>query len=447
MNRTELTSLIEQNLSCISIGDKFSTATKLYKALSIPIDNKSDKKTIRSVVSLYVKWEKTGSLNRNGKTSNEIIVTDIIPEPEYVDGRANNKGGNNSIYSDIIKSALLHYEEYPEFITRKDIFCKIYGFNVYEICPTEEELKSNEKNDKHICKYKDILFNKLRDITQTALDGLQKEEYLSFQEVYVISSDIGYHRLINFCLSEKTTLRQLYGYITNGDIHLHRLISNLTKYTSAVFDTSMSISAFIQMITNQKEWEQLLEKCLDFPAKSEPDIADSEQNRIIEIIRNAAIEHFAWDIKDIMLSRKKQSQFYEYVNIIFKLIGWKSVFKAFQIELTNPEKGFEKYPQEYFSHQILTDTLEPYIIRKVNNTFINPYEVEKKRLEKLPHHGYQVSKEPLRGIDPSLPDNINIYYLRDDYAVNRLHCRIFNKSPDNPDKTYFSQFVDSTSEN
>ena len=33
MNRTELTSLIEQNLSCISIGDKFSTATKLYKAL------------------------------------------------------------------------------------------------------------------------------------------------------------------------------------------------------------------------------------------------------------------------------------------------------------------------------------------------------------------------------------------------------------------------------
>ena len=99
MTRPELTTLIEQNLSYISIGDKFSTATKLYKALSIPIDNKSDKKTIRSVVSLYVKWEKTGSLNRNGKPSNEIIVTDIIPEPEYVDGRTNNKGGNNSIYS------------------------------------------------------------------------------------------------------------------------------------------------------------------------------------------------------------------------------------------------------------------------------------------------------------------------------------------------------------
>ena len=79
MTRPELTTLIEQNLSYISIGDKFSTATKLYKALSIPIDNKSDKKTIRSVVSLYVKWEKTGSLNRNGKPSNEIIVTDIIP--------------------------------------------------------------------------------------------------------------------------------------------------------------------------------------------------------------------------------------------------------------------------------------------------------------------------------------------------------------------------------
>lgn len=187
MNRTELTSLIEQNLSCISIGDKFSTATKLYKELGIPIDNKSDKKTIRSVVSLYVKWEKTGSLNLNGKTSNEIIVTDIILEPEYIDGRTNNKGGNNSIYSPIIKSALLHHKNYPRFITRNDIFCDIYGFKMYDLHPTEYELENAEinnkdesndekQNTKHILQYKDILFNKLREITQDALDGLQKED-------------------------------------------------------------------------------------------------------------------------------------------------------------------------------------------------------------------------------------------------------------------------------
>lgn len=457
MNRTELTSLIEQNLSCISIGDKFSTATKLYKALSIPIDNKSDKKTIRSVVSLYVKWEKTGSLNRNGKTSNEIIVTDIIPEPEYVDGRTNNKGGNNSIYSDIVKSALLHYKEYPEFITRRDIFCKIYGFKAQDILATKDESERVEANDdepdsdrtsvKHILQYKGIVFYKLREITQTALDGLQKEGYLSYREVSVISSNAGYLPLITFHLNEQTTLQQFYRCIANGDIYLQRLISRLEHHTKCYFSPSMSVIEFIQLITKQEKWMQLLDRCIDFPRKSEPKITNDKQNRIIEIVQTAVSEHFGWDIKDVMLSLQKKFSFYRYTNIIYKLLGWKSVFTAFHIELTNPEKGFEKYPQEYFSHQILTDTLEPYIIRKVNNTFINPYEVEKKRLEKLPHHGYQVSKEPLRGIDPSLPDNINIYYLRDDYAVNRLHCRIFNKSPDNPDKTYFSQFVDSTSEN
>ena len=457
MTRPELTTLIEQNLSYISIGDKFSTATKLYKALSIPIDNKSDKKTIRSVISLYVKWEKTGSLNRNGKTSNEIIVTDIIPEPEYVDGRTNNKGGNNSIYSDIIKSALLHYKEYPEFITRKDIFCKIFGFKAQDILATEDESESVEAKDdepnsditsvKHILQYKGNIFNKLREITQTALDGLQKEGYLSYRKISIILSNVGYLPLINFHLNEQTTLQQFYECIENGDAHLQCLISRLKQYTQCYFSPSMSVIEFIQIITERKEWIQSLDKCIDFPTKSEPEIANDKQNRVIEIVETTVSEHFRWNINDVMLSLQKRIPFYRYTNIIYKLLGWKSVFKAFQIELTNPEKGFEKYPQEYFSHQILTDTLEPYIIRKVNNTFINPYEVEKKRLEKLPHHGYQVSKEPPRGIDPSLPDNINIYYLRDDYAVNRLHCRIFNKSPDNPNKTYFSQFVNSTSEN
>ena len=45
-------------------------------------------KTVKAVVSLYVKWEKTGSLNRTGKPSKEIRVIEIIERPEYEDGRA-----------------------------------------------------------------------------------------------------------------------------------------------------------------------------------------------------------------------------------------------------------------------------------------------------------------------------------------------------------------------
>ena len=159
-------------------------------------------------------------------------------------------------------------------------------------------------------------------------------------------------------MNEQTTLQQFYECIENGDAHLQCLISRLEHHTKCYFSPSMSVIEFIQIITKRKKWIQSLDKCIDFPTKSEPKIANDKQNRVIEIVETTVSEHFRWNIKDVMLSLQKRIPFYRYTNIIYKLLGWKSVFKAFQIKLTNPEKGFEKYPQEYFSHQILTDTLE-----------------------------------------------------------------------------------------
>ena len=114
MKREEITIKVEENLCKIRVGDEFPTQRKLFAALDIPDDGNGNK-TVKSIVSSYIKWESLSS------GSKKIRVVEIIENPQYVDGRSNNGGAHNEKYGKIIKPALLSYT-YDEPITFRQIF-------------------------------------------------------------------------------------------------------------------------------------------------------------------------------------------------------------------------------------------------------------------------------------------------------------------------------------
>ena len=86
MNRENIIEIVEKNLYRLCVGQTFPTETALYRFLEIPMEKADGNKTVKAVVSLYVKWEKTGSLNRTGNPStitcaqvalNPMSITDV----------------------------------------------------------------------------------------------------------------------------------------------------------------------------------------------------------------------------------------------------------------------------------------------------------------------------------------------------------------------------------
>ena len=75
------------NLENVKVGDKFSTITKLYKALGYESCKGSQKIALDKEISRYLHYEKTGKISR-GKVTNEIVITEIFDVPkEKIDGR------------------------------------------------------------------------------------------------------------------------------------------------------------------------------------------------------------------------------------------------------------------------------------------------------------------------------------------------------------------------
>lgn len=165
----ELAIIVEENMDKVQVGDLYANERKLYSALSIPKD--SDAKMTQKVVGGYFNWEKTGSLNKNKKVSKEIRITKVNKHFHYTDGRKNNGGAHNITYGPIIKPALVNYE-YGEFITYRQIDKKIYGFKKFELESYHRKDDKYVPDNKHEIAYKDQLYNYLKSITETALDGI-----------------------------------------------------------------------------------------------------------------------------------------------------------------------------------------------------------------------------------------------------------------------------------
>ena len=93
------------NIENISVGDIFSTETKLLTKVGFDKTKSLDsKKSQIKEIQRYISYEKTGKLSR-GKVTNEIIITEIFASAkEKEDNR--NGGNNSSIISDYLHDSI-----------------------------------------------------------------------------------------------------------------------------------------------------------------------------------------------------------------------------------------------------------------------------------------------------------------------------------------------------
>lgn len=318
MTRDEITNIVEKNLAKIHVGDKFPTQQKLFTALNIPNDGNGNK-TARSIVSLYVNWER---IDNNSK---EIRVIKVIEKPTYIDGRKNNGGAHNEKYGMIIKPTLLT-ASYKTPVTYTYIFENIYGFgkNYFKNRFTSQ--------DKHKREYFDFFKNYLKSITKNALNGLQRNNYLNYKEVYMIK--YGNRRRIgsDWNFNEDTLLvdflENIWGDHYQIDLFIKFLDSAISENErrEAGIDAkwgNISLLNLVKLIVKKRGNHEFIKRFDEFtvPAGGEPVIAERDQEEMIATTEDTLCKSFGYNRKVMSVNSARAARVYIYAGVIYKLWG------------------------------------------------------------------------------------------------------------------------------
>ena len=153
-------------------------------------------------------------------------MTDIIENPEVIDRRIKNGGARNLKYLPLIRPVLLSYK-YRSFITYKAIFEELYCFST-------KEFRATSSDRKHVKQYKNELYNKLKEITNSALRSLQRDGLLTYQKIYVSygASDILCDYSFNF--TDQMSLQELSHHIIDGVQIFELLEKDLNKCVDTI---------------------------------------------------------------------------------------------------------------------------------------------------------------------------------------------------------------------
>ena len=171
--------IIEKHLGALKDGQEFPTESSLFHALGFEKKKRSSRQidTLRNHIQQYLIYEKIDNSSRKVK-----IITIYDDKISMEDGRAHNKGGNHTKYLPYIKHILLEMlvEEKRKSILhfpRKAFILRELSFD------SRGKLLDRKSDDiETVWKYKRELRNLLWSKTKTALDHLQKDGLLEWEE-------------------------------------------------------------------------------------------------------------------------------------------------------------------------------------------------------------------------------------------------------------------------
>lgn len=187
------------NIENVKIGDKFTTVTKLYKALGLEAVKGKAKQLQDKEIARYLTYEKTGKLSR-GKVTNEIVITEIFGEPkEKIDGRANNGGARYNYYAEYIDKLLLDVLTYNDSlsVTLKTLFTG----DIEEFIPlfnkdgleklfdaSDEYIKKTfgKVNPYWLGQYMYLLRDTYTNMFKSACNRLQKQGLIKWHKDYMV---------------------------------------------------------------------------------------------------------------------------------------------------------------------------------------------------------------------------------------------------------------------
>ena len=426
MKRDLLETVISENLNKIQVGQVFATQRKLFEELNIPSDGNGDKNTKR-VVKDYVKWELTGAPNKEGKKSKEIRITEIIPNPQYIDGRKDNGGAHNDVFGPILKPALLQYD-YPTYITYSQIYEDVYGFKK-GFFSNMRKPDFSKNHTKHEIEYRKLCEDYLKARTKTALASLQKEGLLTYEPIYLINKSIWSSKGLDVLdcirdieINDKTLLKDMVEAVwcpIKGE-NSFKDFEAIVRSCGIVTDENiaqMTVFQFTEIALKKKCTvnKSLIDQFYEFPESAEPSFSNKQQYQFIEMLKARMCEVLNMKLNEVHLNSKKEKKFYDSLGVIYNLLGWESVWSGLHIQIKDTNPVGEDY-----SYKKLLETLEPRIKEQVFKIHYNTYKQEKKKREKKPKRHFGTYSDIIVGTDE------DVHYLADDYKVNREHCKLFN---------------------
>lgn len=419
MNRENIIEIVEKNLYRLCVGQTFPTETALYRFLEIPMEKADGNKTVKAVVSLYVKWEKTGSLNRTGKPSKEIRVIEIIERPEYEDGRKHNQGENNEKYLPYFEPWFCQYlievlQKSEDFkglpsITYRGVAKRFFGLDG-EDSPLHQSMDA--KHRKHVYEYVRYLYSEMTAVTKRALNRLEGNGVLCCRDVFKVRVIWGSGMLGSECPGLDTPIKEL-----TVDYHYNKQITS--KITiEGVWEE------YTRRIEEGENRQEILESILMPFAIREPlnkpvfiTLEDWEGDYVREI-EYLASAYLGYEYETLWANPTHWKKVTEYTSIIYQLIGWEFIYRAVEIDVTY--KGVEVLDQ--IAYESDTERMKQEFLMRFEQRMCQV--VLKRRLRLTDQKKAVFSKR--RG--PRVGDNLP--YLALDKAVNQFHCRMFGLEED-----------------
>lgn len=382
--QNDIENLVRQNLHKVNIGDIFKSKRALFEALSIEVNNNNNK-VVEKVVCSFI------SLNKLSGRSIQISNIDYFAK--VTDGRANNKGGNNKKYQDIVFSAILNYDynriNNGNYITNNQLYTNVLQFPEYSI------IDNCEYSD-NTSYYKNYLKEYLYEIIDNELKALTKKGIINYSKIQ-ITDLLPKHEFALHSFTALTPFCDVIGYSYLCEVN--QLLSR-NNYKISNDDTIISLFNACS-IDHQFSMclHDTMKKVFEFEATNScsPDYISicSSLSSFFESVQTAE--------KMITSNKKKypiyNSRNYTIQNQVLSLFGFENVYIGNHIEIVSADK---------------IAPLPDYNI----NEFLE--KIEDKFLEKVDSRFYK------RKYDVSIPQlqNLCYYYEADDLV--ELHTKLFN---------------------
>lgn len=441
MTSEERRSTLETNIGVVHVGDKFSSATELYKKLGLDADT-SNAHTKKNAVQKFLTWEVEGG--------HSIVIKDIFATPLPADGRTVNPGGSTGVYQPFIKPLLANYAfDGKTDTTWRQIIRNCYGIDLPK--PTT----ATGTGVAHKQRYMQELYNRLRDATKTAMRALSKDGVLEYRERWEIkqSSRCKTAKVAKLIAAETTLLEFLrksecLGVLTEAldDDRLIEFLCGALGKDSRTLTKSISLFTFAKMHFRDKSSisqllafseavdlkalatvDTLLEAWKAFeapPRKIDARHATAKEGEMLKAIQDNAIEVCGYTTVQFNNSIAYRQEVYAVCEVVQRLLGMERVWKGLNVKKKRATKAaMAKYPNNPSKDkEELMRALEPKMTAWVKSVSYNPRVSYTSHMAKKPHWGE---------IFPGQKDDIEVRYLATDEALNLWHCKLFNLAEDN----------------
>ncbi len=349
--------LIKKNIINIHIGEVFKSERNLIKMLLElnQISGGRNKESYVNYIKQYLDYEKTG------RNAYEIRITEIYDEKkEKQDGRRNNKGGNNHKYIDYIVPLMQDYG--TAILTSEQIVQRIFGMDY-----------SMKGGTAYQCKLSMFL--------KGIIPSPCKKVGGNPNQIYMVSPDNKYENLALKIEWDKVTLWDVLKFLNRKD--LTRDMFKQSLETIGIYDENVTVIDFAKCCIRKDTRVNVKAFVGNVIQSTERVRADECMTQAIDHIKQCL--HNYYGVKgnyQYTSEREKGKDIPEVEKIIYRILGWQGIYKAWDIIVKESIKlSFEE--KQYYQRklkELFQEKMEKFLEKKYSS-----YIYREKRFGRLPN--------------------------------------------------------------